>query len=94
MYIGACGCNCGECRMYPESCKGCYDIKGKAVWLDEVGLEVCDFYDCADNKGHKHCGQCGEIPCEKFYLNKNPKWSDEEHQRIIESRTKLLKGLQ
>lgn len=40
------------------------------------------------------CGQISEIPCEKFYFNKKSKRSGKEHQRIIESKTKLLKGLQ
>lgn len=92
--IGACGCNCGDCRLFETSCDGCYAIKGKACWLHEVGLEVCDFYECSViNKGLNHCGECEEIPCDLFYKNKNPKWTDEYHQSLIISRTELLKNL-
>lgn len=60
--------------------------------LDEVDLEICDLYECSIiEKGLKHCGECKEIPCEKFSKNKNPKWTKEEHKNIIKSRTKLKK---
>jgi|SRR6056297_640243 len=93
-YIGACGCNCSDCRIFKKECDGCYEIKGKPCWLDEVDLEICDFYECSViEKNLNHCGECPEIPCEKFWKNKNPKWSDEEHREIVETRTKLLKGM-
>ncbi|SDZ36884.1 hypothetical protein SAMN05660462_02882 [Proteiniborus ethanoligenes] len=38
-------------------------------------------------------GECTEIPCEKFWKNKNPKWTEEEHKKIVEDRVVLLKGL-
>jgi len=91
-YIGACGCNCSDCGIYNKDCKGCYDIKGKACWLHEVNLDVCDFYECSViDKKLRHCGECEQIPCIKFWKNKNPKWSDEEHKEIVNSRVKLLK---
>lgn len=92
--IGACGCICTDCRMFEKECKGCHSIEGKACWLHEVGLDICDFYECSviDRK-LRHCGECKEIPCEKFWNNKNPKWTDAEHKEIVEERVILLKEL-
>ena len=91
-YVGACGSICEECKIYKKSCEGCHDIKGMACWLDEVGLEVCDFYECCViEKELVHCGECELIPCEKFWKNKNPKWTDEEHKEIVESRVNMLR---
>ena len=91
--IGVCGCICSDCRIYETNCKGCHAIEGKACWLHEVGLSICDFYECSViNKGLTHCGQCTEIPCEKFWKNKNPKFTEEEHKKIVEERVVLLKG--
>lgn len=92
--LGVCGCRCKECRLYPQECLGCHEIKGKACWLFQVGLEVCDFYQCAVmERGYINCGECPEIPCDKFFRNKNPKWTVEEHQKIIKNRVQLLKGV-
>ncbi|CAK7026356.1 GNAT family N-acetyltransferase [Tissierella sp.] len=92
--IGACGCICSECRMFEKECMGCYSIEGKACWLHEVGLDIYDFYECSviDRK-LRHCGECEEIPCERFWKNKNPKWTEEQHREIVESRVALLKEL-
>lgn len=91
--VGVCGCICSDCSLYDTSCKGCYAIKGVACWLHEVGLDVCDFYACCKDKQLEHCGECKEIPCDRFWQNKNPKWTDEEHRQIVTSRVKLLKAL-
>ncbi|RLF85101.1 DUF3795 domain-containing protein [Thermococci archaeon] len=92
--IGVCGCICSDCRIYEKECKGCYAIEGKPCWLHEVGLEICDFYECCVlDKGLEHCGQCKEIPCDKFWKNKNPAWREEQHKKIVEERVALLKRL-
>jgi len=92
--IGVCGCICSDCRIYGLDCGGCHAIEGITCWLDEVGLAVCDFYECCViEKGLIHCGECIEIPCQKFWQNKNPKWTDEEHRKIVEGRVVLLKEL-
>ncbi|HOO34241.1 MAG TPA: DUF3795 domain-containing protein [Thermotogota bacterium] len=89
--IGVCGCICSECCIYPEECQGCHTIEGKACWLDEVGLEVCDFYECAViDKGLTHCGECVQIPCDKFRKNKNPAWTEEQHRKIVNERVEML----
>lgn len=92
--VGVCGCICSDCRIYGLQCEGCHAIEGKACWLDEVGLAICDFYECSViGKGLAHYGECTEMPCHKFWQNKNPKWTDEEHKKIVEERVVLLKGL-
>lgn len=73
---------------------GCHAIEGKACWLHEVGLHICDFYECSViERNLIHCGECEKIPCEKFWMNKNPNWTDEQHKKIVEDRTALLKEL-
>ena len=63
VYVGACGCICSDCRAFGTDCGGCFAIAGKPVWLPEVNLEVCDFYECSVlDRGFKHCGECSEIP--------------------------------
>lgn len=92
--IGVCGCICNDCRIFKKSCSGCHAIEGKACWLHEVGLDICDFYECcAIDKKLEHCGECEEIPCEKFWKNKNPIWTEEYHKKIINERVTLLKEL-
>lgn len=92
--VGACGCICSDCRLYNQECMGCHAIEGKPCWLPEVGLDVCDFFECAVmDHGFRHCGECSKIPCEKFWKNKNPKWTDEQHRQIVFERVRLLKGL-
>ncbi|NLY85373.1 MAG: DUF3795 domain-containing protein [Tissierellia bacterium] len=91
---GACGCVCSDCRIFNKECKGCYSIEGKPCWLHEVGLEVCDFYECSViNKKIINCGACEEIPCDRFWKNINPKWTEEEHKKIVEERVILLKEI-
>lgn len=92
--VGVCGCICSECRIFEKECLGCHSIEGKACWLHEVGLDVCDFYECgAIEKKLNHCGECSEIPCEKFWKNKNPAWTDEQHKKIVKDRVNFLREL-
>ncbi len=92
--IGVCGCSCSDCRIYGKECMGCYAIEGKACWLNEVGLEVCDFYQCCvTERALEHCGECSLIPCKQFWANKNPEWTEAEHRQIVEDRVILLKAL-
>ena len=91
---GACGCICSDCRIFNKECMGCYSIEGKPCWLHEVGLEVCDFYECSViEKKLINCGACEEIPCKKFWKNKNPRWTEDQHKKIVEDRVILLKKI-
>ena len=39
-------------------CKGCVNIE-KPFWG-----ESCPVKSCAETKGHEHCGQCSDFPCD------------------------------
>ena len=56
-----CGLLCSGCS-YREShgCKGCVETNGHPFYGE------CSIAVCCQNRGFSHCGQCGEIPCEKL----------------------------
>ena len=86
-----CGAVCAECGLFPQTCGGCRKIKGKVYWLQYTGDNVCKVYDCCVNgNGHKNCGACEKLPCERF--TKDPTVSDEENAAHLESMVKRLKG--
>ena len=61
MVESRCGILCNQCE-YLEQCGGCIKIS-KPFWGDS-----CPVKDCCEGRGHDHCGQCSEFPCE--LLNK------------------------
>jgi hypothetical protein len=91
--IAVCGLLCEECQFFDQTCPGCYKIKGKTFWAEEIMPEkVCPIFDCAVNdKGHNNCGGCLELPCDIFNELKDPNISDEEHEKSILQRTERLK---
>lgn len=92
MLLSACGLICDECEYFNKTCSGCIDVKGATFWAKEmVPGKVCPMYDCAVNKKEfKNCGGCSELPCKLFYDMKDPKSTDEEHQKSIGIRVTLL----
>lgn len=59
--ISCCGTICSECEYYPDSCRGCQEIKGRVFWLEYTQESICDIYECCMNqKKHDHCGQCSQ----------------------------------
>ena len=59
MVESRCGILCGECEYKEKmSCAGCIYIE-KPFWGDS-----CPVKDCCEGRGHNHCGQCSEFPCE------------------------------
>jgi len=92
MLLSACGLICDECEYFNKTCTGCIDVKGSTFWAKEmVPGKVCPMYDCAVNKKEfKNCGGCSELPCKLFYDMKDPKSTDEEHQKSIGIRVTLL----
>lgn len=92
--IGVCRFIYSDCGMYGENCEGCYAIEGKPCWLHEVGLKICDFYECCViDKGLEHCGQCNDVPCNRFWKNKAPTLTEEQHGKLVKERVALLKKL-
>jgi len=92
MLLSACGLICDECEYFNKTCTGCIDVKGSTFWAKEMAPgKVCPMYDCAVNKKEfKNCGGCSELPCKLFYDMKDPKSTDEEHQKSIGIRVTLL----
>ena len=59
MVESRCGILCGECGYREQmGCSGCTQIQ-KPFWGDSCPLKAC-----SEGKGHAHCGQCAEFPCE------------------------------
>ena len=88
--MNKCGCLCEECVSWPAECPGCEEIKGRVYWTRHIGAEVCPVFACCDEKTHGDCGECAEIPCETWFVLKDPALSDEEHRKSIEKRVKNL----
>jgi len=92
--ISTCGLVCSECEYYNTTCSGCRAIKGSTFWAKEMmPTKVCPLYDCAVKKrGYNDCGDCKELPCQLFLSMKDPKSTDEEHQRSIGERVARLRN--
>ncbi|MBN2881382.1 DUF3795 domain-containing protein [Candidatus Woesearchaeota archaeon] len=57
--IPACGCFCGGCPSYKNSCPGA-EINSKRC-------EKCTkFHICCKDKNITHCYECQEFPCKKL----------------------------
>ena len=70
MIESRCGILCSECEYGEKmNCGGCVNID-KPVWGDS-----CRVKSCCEGRGHDHCGQCGDFPCD---LQKEFAY-DEEH---------------
>ena len=94
MLLSVCGLICDECQFYPDSCDGCSSNQGKPFWTIEATAEgICPLYQCAVHDNHfKDCGECAELPCQKFFDLKDPNISDTEHQIMIKKRTEILRN--
>jgi len=53
-----CGILCSQCKYLKQCGGGCLKIS-KHFW----GYS-CPVKDCCEGRGHDHCGQCSEFPCE------------------------------
>jgi len=59
MIESRCGILCRQCKYRePMNCAGCIAID-KPFWG-----EACPVKSCCEGRGHEHCGQCDEFPCE------------------------------
>jgi hypothetical protein len=94
MTLSVCGLKCNECEFFNKTCNGCVAVKGSTFWaIEMMPSKVCPLFDCAVNKkGFKDCGDCAELPCKMFREMKDPKTSDEEHQKMLLERVKLLRN--
>ncbi|HEX2946136.1 MAG TPA: DUF3795 domain-containing protein [Clostridia bacterium] len=90
--ISVCGLICSDCKYFKNKCNGCRMEKGKIFWTGMFKLDVCTIYSCTEQKGYDTCGQCGDLPCCLFDDLKDPRMSDEEHQRELDVRVGRLKS--
>ena len=62
MMESRCGILCSGCSFSDSpGCKGCVQIE-KPFWG-----ESCPVKSCCEGKGHAHCGQCPEFPCQLLH---------------------------
>lgn len=94
MSISACGLICNDCHFFKNLCTGCFNVKGKPFWAKEATANgICQLFDCSVNqRGYRNCGDCIDLPCQMFLDLKDPNISQEEHEKSIEQRVKVLKG--
>jgi hypothetical protein len=91
--VAVCGIQCEACPHFGKPCAGCYAVKGKTFWaVEHVPAKICPLFQCSVNeKKHRHCGECAQLPCKTFRDMKDPSWSDEEHQKLLKERVERLK---
>jgi len=90
--ISNCGLICDECDFHIKICPGCFEVKGRTFWSQELPGKICSLFDCSKNDRKYHsCGDCKDLPCRMFIELKDPNISDEEHERLLEIRVKRLK---
>lgn len=88
--ISCCGVACSQCQYYPEDCKGCPTIKGKAFWLEYTNEEICSIYDCCVNqKKLSHCGKCDKLPCNRYDGSDPTKTEKENNDDFIKQLEQL-----
>jgi hypothetical protein len=57
--MARCGIDCEACEYRAKmNCLGCQAAKGKLFWGE------CALAKCCMDKGHDHCGQCQDFPCD------------------------------
>lgn len=89
--ISICGIECTKCKEYQKSCKGCAECGGAVTWTRYYGIKVCAIYQCAIlDKKLNSCGDCDQMPCDKWYATKDPSYTKEEFQQNIEERVKRI----
>lgn len=79
-----CGLLCKVCSFRePYHCGGCIETQGQPFH------GACPVAACCQQKGHVHCGQCAELPCDKLraYSCEDPEHGD----RPAGSRIELLR---
>ena len=48
--LSSCGLICSECKFHGDMCQGCYQVKGRTFWSNDIPGKICPLYDCAINK--------------------------------------------
>jgi len=91
--LSVCGIDCGMCpSLFKECHGGCQAVAGKVYWTKQVGVTVCQLYQCVTDKKISDCGACEKLPCEMWFSLKDPSLTDEEHRVSIKDRVVRLKS--
>jgi hypothetical protein len=81
-----CGMICRECDHFEMECPGCRAVKGAPFWVAFVGIDRCPVYECCiEEKKITNCGQCDELPCERFSRFRDPSVTEENAARTLET---------
>jgi len=93
MLISACGLICNDCPFFNNPCLGCFQVKGQTFWAkDHTPEGICPLFKCSVNeRKFQNCGECPELPCQKFIDLKDPNISNEEHMLSITKRVNILR---
>jgi len=92
--LSVCGLVCNECEAFGESCGGCIQVAGRPSWAKDVGIEVCELFECAANRGFGTCGECDAVPCKRIVELKDPRITQEAHIDDLRARVDRLRSHQ
>ena len=90
--ITICGLDCSKCYCFQnKTCLGCNTCKGKVFHAH--GKE-CAIYNCCVTKNDfKNCLECPDVPCDKWEITRDPRYTDEEFDECKNERMELLRGI-
>lgn len=93
--VSCCGVVCTDCEYYPEECKGCPAIEGKAFWLQFTGEDICPIYACCVQQNMLfHCGLCTNFPCALYTSGEgDPTKTAEENEAILKKQIEQLRNM-
>lgn len=91
MILSVCGQECDQCNFFPEDCAGCPEMGGKPFWTKGLPEKECVIFSCVKKRKMDHCGECGELPCDKYQSTKDPAMNEEAHRKGILDRVNRLK---
>lgn len=92
--LSACGLLCDECEAFGKGCGGCIEVAGRPSWANDVGIEVCELFECAVNRGFGTCGECDAVPCKRMVELKDPRITQEAHIDDLRARVDRLRSHQ
>lgn len=92
--LSVCGLLCNECEAFGESCGGCVRVAGRPSWVKDVGIEVCELFECAASRGFGTCGECDAVPCRRIVELKDPRITPEAHIDDLRARVDRLRSHQ
>ncbi|WP_347494776.1 DUF3795 domain-containing protein [Ruminococcus albus] len=90
--VSVCGIDCSVCYCFENGmCTGCDSNKGK-VFHCPPDTECAIYGCCVTKHGYRDCSGCGELPCDIWRNTRDPKYTDEEFDKIITERVGMLKN--